>query len=398
MLPSFLFLLLLLRLPRLLSAVATTSDARSSSGHQRQRHSRSLQQEQEADAGANTVTYRASTHRLYYVPSVNDIDYAAVGVPAADYKDVPAHELENNRGVRVKAIAQGATLVELSVPDGGNGDGGAGERTNYLWDNIEGATYYGANTNNFPLRRGMIVNGGVRFTAVAPEHGLYYDIDWDLSVDDSNPDGEKSIVLSIVDSPENRNRARDHVPDKPANSAAKATGFSSGQFSVDGNDMSRYPTTGMEFRLTVTLRSDEDFVRLKMSVTNNDAAGEAQWGEAWLAMTFPITEESTILSRQKLRWRRDNWCLDRETPNVVVWADYPFLRKPLHWPAGCIFYDIPSMEGNFHGVTTAGGKGVVYYSPEESEHYTKVWSWGKRGADGNDLEGRPASDYYEPCE
>ena len=138
--------------------------------------SRSLQED--------AVTYRTSTHRLYYVPSTADINYAAVGVPSTDFQDVPAFELENNRGVKLKAMAQGGTLVELSL------DGG----TNYLWDNIEGATYYGENTNNFPLARGMIVNGGVRFTAVAPEHGLYYDIDWDVAIDDSDPN-EKSIVL-----------------------------------------------------------------------------------------------------------------------------------------------------------------------------------------------------------
>jgi len=82
----------------------------------------------------------------------------------------------------------------------------------------------------------------------------------------------------------------------------------------------------------------------------------------------------------------------------VDWEDYPFLQRPLDWPMGCIFYDIPSLDGNFHGVTTnsAQGQGVVYYSPEESAHYTKIWSWGKQGADGNQLEGRPASDYYEP--
>jgi len=329
------------------------------------------------------VSYRTSTHRLYYVPSVADINYAAVGVPSDDFQDAPAHELENNRAVKIKAIAQGGTLVELSL----NG-------TNYLWDNIEGATYYGDNTNNFPLRRGMIVNGGVRFTAVAPEHGLYYDIDWDVSIEDSDPN-EKSIVLSIVDDEETRERARNLVPDKPAR-ADRATGFSSGQFSRDGGEMTKYPTTDMEFKFTITLRSDEDFVRLRMSVTNPDPM-DAKWGEAWLPMTFPINDDSVILSPQQQRWRGVNWCMDDVTPNVVEWEDYPFLHRPLDWPMGCIFYDIPSMGGNFHGITTnsAKGEGVVYYSPEESAHYTKIWSWGKQG-DGNSLEGRPASDYYEP--
>ena len=115
-------------------------------------------------------------------------------------------------------------------------------------------------------------------------------------------------------------------------------------------------------------------------------------------MTFPIDADSVILSPQQQRWRGVNWCLDDVTPNVVDWEDYPFLQRPLDWPMGCIFYDIPSLDGNFHGVTTnsATGEGVVYYSPEETPHYTKIWSWGKQGLDGNNLEGRPASDYYEP--
>jgi hypothetical protein len=344
-----------------------------------------------AQAAAEGVTFNTTTHRLYYVPSVNEIAYTAVGVPAADYQDVNAYELQNSKGVRIKVIAQGATLVELSLLDGGDGV----SRTNYLWDNIEGATYYGQNSNNFPLRRGMIVNGGARFTAVAPEHGLYYDIDWDVSVHISEPD-QKSIVLTMVDNEENRNRASNHVPLKPTNQD-KPTGLSGGQFSRDGQDMSRYPTTDMEFKLSITLRDDEDFVRLRMSVTNPDEAA-VKWGEAWLPMLFPITEDSVILSRQKSRWRRDSWCLDQVVPNIVEWADYSFLHKPLDWPMGCIFYDLPSMQGNFHGVTTvpAEGKGVVYYSPEDSEHYTKMWSWGKQGAEGNTLDGRPASSYYEP--
>jgi hypothetical protein len=339
------------------------------------------------------VTFTTSTHRLYYVPSVNDIPYDAVGVPATDFQDVNAYELQNSKGVKVKVMAQGATMVELSLLDA---DGVS--RTNYLWDNIEGGTYYGENTNNFPLRRGMIINGGVRFTAVAAEHGLYYDTDWDVSVDIAQAN-EKSIVLSIVDNEENRNRAANNVPAYPTNQA-KVPGFSNGQFSRDGSDMTKYPTTDMEFKLFITLRDDEDFVRLRMSVTNPDETA-AKWGEAWLPMTFPIQEESTILSRQKQRWRRDSWCLDAETPNVVDWADYEFLHKPLQWPMGCIFYDLPSMEGNYHGVTTvpAEGKGVVYYTPETSEHYTKIWSWGKPGDVGNvgnGLVGRPVSNFYEP--
>jgi hypothetical protein len=133
-----------------------------------------------------------------------------------------------------------------------------------------------------------------------------------------------------------------------------------------------------------------------MSVTNDSA--DPKWAEAWLPMFFPITKDSIILSKQQQRWRRDNWCLENVTPNMVEWEDYPFLHKPLDWPMGCILYDFPSSDGRFHGVTTnpAEGKGVVYYMVEDTAHYTKLWTWGDRQGEGNDLVGRPASDYYEP--
>jgi hypothetical protein len=89
-----------------------------------------------------------------------------------------AYELENSQGVNVEVIAQGATMFDLSLLD----ETGSATRTNFLRDNIERSTYFGENTDNFSRKRGMIVNGGVRFTAVAPIHGLCYDTDWDVSV------------------------------------------------------------------------------------------------------------------------------------------------------------------------------------------------------------------------
>ena len=345
-------------------------------------------------SASDGVTYRNSTHRLHYVPSVDDINYTAVGVAATDFEDVPAFEMENNVGIKVKAIARGGSLVELIARGNDLVDLSSGG-SNYLWENVEGATYYGAETNNFPLRRGLIVHGGIHMAAVCPEHGLYYDTDWVVSVDDSNPD-EKSITFTIVDDEATRYMVSNTVPTKPAY-ATLATGFSSGPFNrgADAGEMTRYPVTDMTFKFTITLRKDEDFVRLRMSVTNDST--DPKWAEAWLPMAFPITEDSIILSNQQQRWRRDNWCLDDVTPNMVEWEDYPFLHKPLDWPMGCIFYDFPSVDGRFHGVTTnpAEGKGVVYFMVENTAHYTKLWSWGKQG-EGNDLVGRPASDYYEP--
>lgn len=363
-----------------------------------------LKQEVDTKNQVAGVTYTPSTHRLYYVPSIDDIDYNAVGVPANDFMDVPAFQLENNKGVKIKAMAKGANMVELSL-DGNN----------FVWENIEGACYYGAGTNNFPLQRGLVLNGGIRFAAVTAEHGLYYDIDWDVTVDYSNPD-EKSIIFLMVDNEENRERAKNHIPKKPANAKpanAKPTpvpGFSSGQYNhldIDGKEtegfMTRYPTTNMDFRYKITLRKDEDFVRLKMSVKNEEATPKI--GEAWLPMTFPITGDSTILSHQELRWRRDNWCFDYMTPNIVKWDDYPIFDKPLDWPTGGIFYYFPRKNGRFHGVTTnpEEGKGVVYYAPDDitkPAHYTKMWSWGKKSESGGGASsltaGRPASEYYEP--
>jgi hypothetical protein len=42
------------------------------------------------DAG---TTYETSTFRLYYVPTVDDIDDSKPGTPAKDYEDIEAHVL-----------------------------------------------------------------------------------------------------------------------------------------------------------------------------------------------------------------------------------------------------------------------------------------------------------------
>jgi hypothetical protein len=136
-------------------------------------------------------------------------------------------------------------------------------------------------------------------------------------------------------------------------------------------------------------------------------------------MMFPITTESTILARQDLRWRRDNWCFE-DRPNILTWENHADdLSRPLDWPTACIVYDYPTKQGLYHGVVTNPdeGRGVVYATSMEGPQYTKMWTWGSKesfdrqgmiaamhdpnldsGAKtGLNLAlGRPVSDYYEP--
>lgn len=335
------------------------------------------------DASADSVRFTETTHKLYFVNSLADIDK---GKP--DYEtDVPAFQLENNVGVKVTAMAEGANMVQLSL------DG-----VDYIWDNKEGAVFYGANSNAFPLRRGLILHGGVRFAAVTAEHGLYYDTDWAMSTQGTSD--EKSILFTIKDSQVSRDRVAKGSPENP---------FSQGQFNrQDMNNpatdfLTKYPVTDLVFTYKITLRKDEKFVRLTMMVDNpTDKLANA---EAWLPMTFPIAQDSFLLDEQHLRWRRDEWVFPY-LANMFNWDNSTFY-KPLDWPGSGIFYDFPHKVGKFHGVVTdpKAGRGIVYVAPEKTPHYTKMWSWGDKkyfnrqealqqnpplGA------GRPYSEYYEP--
>ena len=62
-----------------------------------------------------------------------------------------------------------------------------------------------------------------------------------------------------------------------------------------------------------------DFVRITPSV--NNASPDVHCDEAWLTMMFPITTESTTLSRQHVRWRRDNWCFE-DRSNMLTRANH----------------------------------------------------------------------------
>jgi hypothetical protein len=297
-------------------------------------------------------------------------------------------------------MARGANMVALNISD-----------TKYVWENIEGATYYGRNSSNFPYQRGLALNGGVRFAAVCAEHGLYYDMDWEMS--SSEQPTSKSVIFTIEDNEVNRQLASvdrvDYLNEATNPTTPHPPGFSYNAFSKFSQEqvgMSKYPTTNMVYKFNITLGENEDFVRLRMSVENSmDVPHQA---EAWLPMTFPIDTQSKILSHQSMRWRRDEWCFE-DLPNMVTWQDYAdTFDTCLKWPTGGIFYDFPRKEGLFHGVVTdsTAGTGVVYVCPDEVAtgglpHYTKMWSWGDKDAflngGGNALtQGRPASEYYEP--
>jgi hypothetical protein len=145
-----------------------------------------------------------------------------------------------------------------------------------------------------PLKRGLILNGGIRFAAVTAEHGLYYDSEWNVDVDKDKFD-EKSIIFSIVDNIENRNKAANLTPNQHP---WVTKGLSQGQFNRQDQNtatdiLTKYPVTDMEYTYKISLRQGEDFVRLRMSVKN--ASPTVKTAEAWLPMTFPITGKSTIL-------------------------------------------------------------------------------------------------------
>lgn len=151
----------------------------------------------------------------------------------------------------------------------------------------------------------------------------------------TSEDGKgKSIIMQIQDTPENREIASKGPEGAYRDLSLYPEGFSSGAFSrsdIQG-PLSKYPVTNMIFTYTVTLREDEDFVRLNMKVEN--PTEDVQHAEAWLPMTFPVDKESFILSDQKKRWRRDEWCFPQLANVVDVnskgMEDY---QRPLDWPA-----------------------------------------------------------------
>ncbi|CAE7568906.1 unnamed protein product, partial [Symbiodinium natans] len=311
------------------------------------------------------VRLAASTHTLYYAPDFPDVG----DMTKVTTEEVPAWTLENDRGVRAKVMRKGGNLVELSK------DGHP-----YVWDNTKGAIYYGVNSSTFPLTRGLYINGGVRFAAVTPEHGLYYDTLWDIAFEQNEEEQSRSIILSITDSAEQRRLLNDTL--------------SEGRYAgPDGVPMSAYPVTNLVFRFWITLRAGEDYVRLRGEVINPTAADAK--GAAWMPMTFPIDEDSQIITPQVYRFKSDDWCY-RDLPKVFRWDSQPELARPAKWKEMCIFYDYPQLLGGYHAVQippTRQGRGTAYVPLNSSTglHFTKMWSWGKNQA--------PIwKDYYEPWE
>ena len=184
--------------------------------------------------------------------------------------------------------------------------------------------------------------------------------------------------------------------------------FSVGQFSqptpvnVEGYDviepMSFYPTTDCVFQARITLRAGEEFVRFKMVVVN--PTKKDALGEAWFPQTYPITEDSKIISPQRMRWKRDGWCFP-DIAQLFPWDKEKFV-KPLDWPTDGIFYDFPRKDGNYHAVSAGDGTGCACVTRDEPDEpqFTKLWSWGKKasGDQGGEglSQGRPATEYYEP--
>lgn len=114
-----------------------------------------------------------------------------------------------------------------------------------------------------------------------------------------------------------------------------------------------------------------------------------------MPMTFPIDEDSQIITPQAYRFKSDDWCY-RDLPKIFRWDSRAELARPAQWKEMCIFYDYPQLLGGYHAVQiqpTSQGRGTAYVTLNSSTglHFTKMWSWGKNQA--------PIwKDYYEPWE
>jgi hypothetical protein len=261
--------------------------------------------------------------------------------------------------------------------------------------------------------------------AVTAEHGLYFDMDWDIDFDISEDGDESTIIMSIVDSQETRDLLADPM--------------SKGLYSTPGSDepMSAYPVTDAKFTFKVSLKKNEKFVRTECIVENTRETHIA--AEAWMPQTYPITRDSQIISHQKKRRCKDLWvytemmkdnfvCADMQLdadrdapqykdkngfivgcpPTPASWNEVN-LDKVLDWPSGGggILYDYPFRDGSYHAVSYGDGRGAAYVteSSEQNPHYTKMWSWGNPSLFNREealkanpplAAGRPKAEYYEP--
>ena len=384
----------------------------------------------EQDEG-NAVRISESTKELTYVASINNIDTG----PISARETVKAWVLENEF-ISVKGVLLGGNLMGFVDKE---------TKEEYLWLNKEGAVGYGAESNAFPLTRGLFLHGGIRMAAVTAEHGLYYDTEWDLDLETSAPGDSASLIFSIKDT----DKAREELKDK-----LSTGGFSSWD---DTEPMKNYPVTNANFIFKVTLKKGEKFVRTECIVDNTTT--EPIQAEAWMPQTWPITKDSQIISHQKKRrikgqsgaYVTDSWVMtemindkfvatdmklgtDQNLPQYdgsepyftngkegpkngweIAFPPTPLdgqcdMNYPLQWPsaAGGILYDYPYMDGNYHAVSFGDGRGVAYVSDEstpKSPRFTKMWSWGDPDLFDRDeaaqkdpplAAGRPKTEYYEP--
>lgn len=371
---------------------------------------------------------------LTYVQDINHIDTG----PISGREVVKAWVLENEF-LSIKGVLLGGNLMGFFDKE---------TQKEYLWLNKEGAVGYGANSNSFPLKRGLFLHGGVRMGAVTAEHGLYYDTEWDIDFEVSQSGDSASLIFSIQDTDEARRLLNDPL---------STGGFSS----WEPEPMKNYPTTNANFIFKVTLKKGEKFLRTECTVQNT--TDETIQCEAWMPQTWPITKESQIISHQKKRrikgqngaFVTDTWVLNEMMNDKFKVADMgldpdsnlpiyngsapfttegkgpkdgwiiPFppsaittemsgpmdLNYPLQWPSagGGILYDYPYMDGNYHAISygDGDGRGMAYVAKEstpENPHFTKMWSWGnpalfnrEEAAKKNPplAAGRPKTEYYE---
>ena len=130
--------------------------------------------------------------------------------------------------------------------------------------------------------------------------------------------------------------------------------------------MSNYPVTDATFIFKVTLKKGENFLRTKCSVENNKKDEPIQ-AEAWMPQTWPVTEDSQIISHQKKRrikggsgaYVTDSWVMKSMIKDKYVASDMGL--DPDH--------TLPQYNGS-GSFTTKGKEGpkdgwVVSYPPSQ---------------------------------
>lgn len=182
------------------------------------------------------VKISTSTKTLTYVADVRNIETG----PISGEETVEAWVLENEY-LSIKGVLLGGNLMGFEDKVA---------KKEYLWLNKEGAVGYAANSNAFPLTRGLFLHGGIRMAAVTAEHGLYYDTEWDLDFEINSSDKEASLIFSIQDTQE----ARDQLSDLLSGGAFASWRWKNGE---QEERMTNYPVTDAIFKFKATLVAGE---------------------------------------------------------------------------------------------------------------------------------------------